>query len=478
MATAQDITGMTGIRADLNAKGVGNDRIGFNKATGMVTIDGQDFIKPVTVQKGVSYADPNAYGQAYSAFDTAQKAKTAETNFMNAINNPAANPFDQQITDFLGQLTQRINNPTPYDVYSDPAYAAHQAQVDRSSQRGIRAAQEAFGASGFGRSTQLGERAQNIQNDANEYMQLQIVPQLRAANQAQQAQELNNLFNLFGALTGQQGVMDSRARNQTDMLAELLGYTTGRADRAQDVQYRTGRDAVQDNQWMQTFEENKRQYGEQFAYQKARDAIMDERDKRDFDEDVRRFGINEAMQRQQMRQSAANAAASNALARDNASFNRLMAIWEATGKAPAGIPGVAEGTPIGGKGAGMTQADMQKEASEMTSLIRSGQLTPAQALTQIDDDAAIGIYSPENAAFLRAQVQRISPQYSKPALTESELKQADPKMKTDREIEAEAIQKGLPVLDYKTWYKSPEGRLGGTDYETWKKLFGPRISAG
>lgn len=448
MPTAQDINGLTGVRADLVSKGIANDRIGWNQNTGMVTIDGQDFLKPTTVVKGTSYADPTAYSNAYNVFDTNQKAKTAETNFLNAINNPAANPYDSQVNDFLSQITNKINNPDPYNVYADPGYAAYQAQADRNAQRSIRAAQEAYGASGFGRSTQVGERAQNIQNQADEYMQLQIVPQLTSAHQAQQAQELSNLFGVLNALGGQQSVYDNRNSQQTGFLSDLLGYTTGRADRAADTQYKTVRDAVADMQ-----------YADQVAYQKERDKIADEQAKKTFDENVRQFGLNYALDQQQMKQSAASAAASNALAREKFEYEKQQDASKAAADASAGL----------------SQKDLQSEASEMISALRSNKLTPQAAYQQIADDERLGIYSKENADYLRSQLEAISPQLKQPEVPDNQLSSLDPNMLSDKQIEAEARAKGLPTLDYRSWYKSANGRLGGVDFATWKRLYGPRL---
>src|SRR5690606_21181960 len=134
LATAQDVLGMIGVRNELINRGISNDRIGWNQTTGTVTIDGQDFLKPTTIYQDRAYEDPTKFNNAFNVFDTAQRQRTAETNFMDAINTPAVNPYDQQITDMLTQLTQRINNPTPYNVYASPEYAAYQAQADRDAQ--------------------------------------------------------------------------------------------------------------------------------------------------------------------------------------------------------------------------------------------------------------------------------------------------------------------------------------------------------
>lgn len=48
--------GMLGIRDTLNARGINNNRIGWNAQTGMVTIDGRDAFKPSAMSEGTTYA--------------------------------------------------------------------------------------------------------------------------------------------------------------------------------------------------------------------------------------------------------------------------------------------------------------------------------------------------------------------------------------------------------------------------------------
>lgn len=216
-------------RQALNNMGVDNNRIGYNN--GYVTVDGQNIFKPGANQNGVSYVNQAMLNSAQGQINqlntqnrllnqvvnpqaTVNPYDAQITQQLAQLNQPvAANPYDSQIADVLAQLTQRINNPTPYDPYTSAEYAAQQAAAQRGAQQSTRAAQESMGASGFGRSTNLGDRAQNIQNQANEYLQLQVIPQLIAANQAQQQQGLANLSSLVNALSGQQGVYDTRGQN-------------------------------------------------------------------------------------------------------------------------------------------------------------------------------------------------------------------------------------------------------------------------
>jgi len=208
-------------------------------------VDGKDFIKPQSINEGTSYTDQNTFNQALQQM---QGQPTQQP----------VNPYDTQANDLLTQLMNQIKNPQQFDPYSSPQYAAAQQQVQRQSNQGIRAAQESLGASGFGRSTNLTDRAQGIQNNANEYLQTQIIPQLIQQNQAQQQQQFGNLSNILGQVTQQQGLYDNRQQQQLE------------------------------NQLTQ----------EEIAYQKARDLITDEQYKMQFDESVRQFGIQAALERE------------------------------------------------------------------------------------------------------------------------------------------------------------------------------------
>ncbi|MBY0205245.1 hypothetical protein [Paenibacillus cucumis (ex Kampfer et al. 2016)] len=219
-----------GVRQALNGMGVDNKRIGYNN--GYVTIDGQNVIRPQVNAGGTSYTSQGNLNSIQGQVNQLNQANT----IMNRVTNPQAtvNPYDTQINDVLAQLTQGINNPAAYDPYASPEYAAYQAQAQRNTQQGIRTAQEALGASGLGRSSILSDRAQGIQNDANEYMQLQVIPQLIAANQAAEQQKIGNLANLMGLMSNQQGLYDARDQNQFNNSFNVLGYLADQNQRGLD----------------------------------------------------------------------------------------------------------------------------------------------------------------------------------------------------------------------------------------------------
>ena len=209
-----------GVRQALNGMGVDNNRIGYTN--GYVTIDGQNVIRPQVNAGGNTYTSQGNLNSIQGQVNQLNQSNS----IMNRVTNPQAtvNPFDTRISDVLTQLTQGINNPAAYDPYSSAEYAAYEAQAQRQAQQGIRTAQESLGASGLGRSSILSDRAQGIQNDANEYMQLQVIPQLIAANQAAEQQKLGNLSNLMGLMSNQQATYDTRDQNNFNNSFNALGY--------------------------------------------------------------------------------------------------------------------------------------------------------------------------------------------------------------------------------------------------------------
>jgi hypothetical protein len=222
----------------LNEQGVDNNRIGWDSKRGTVTVDNREFMKPNKVYQGTSYADKSGFNQAYNTFNKPQQQtyqpqsyqqnviSTGQQNpYQNMANN--VNPADQQVNDMIGSIMQQMNNREQFDPYSSPAYEAAEARSERAAQQGIRAAQESMGSAGFGRSTALGERAQGIQNDQNEYLMTQVIPQIMAQNEAKKQQELQNMMSMLNPMMNQQGVYDSR--DQFDRNFALNeGQVTGR----------------------------------------------------------------------------------------------------------------------------------------------------------------------------------------------------------------------------------------------------------
>jgi hypothetical protein len=251
------VSGMDfGIRKGLVDRGVSDADIGFNKSNGWVTIGDKDFIKAPKNYNGTTYTTEQDFNSAWNThqksnqqpdpnrFNAMHMNPSGVTGRITAASNPTPqaqaipgytpfntnNPYDPKFDSLLSSLLNQANNPTPVDVnaiYASPQWAAYQQNAEKSAQQGIRAAQESMGASGFGRSTGLGERAQGIQNDATSYLNTQVLPQLMSQAQADKQQQLQNQMAVLGQLGNQQGVFDTRFNNANNLAIDQ-GQLTGK----------------------------------------------------------------------------------------------------------------------------------------------------------------------------------------------------------------------------------------------------------
>ena len=254
-----------GVRQGLAGKGVQNQDIGYNPNSGFVTVKGQNFMKPQKMYQGTSFTTQPDFNTAWDTYSKQQQAPAmgatvgvgqgamqgapmtaqqpisgmgavagvgntaAQTPYQQPTQTQATPPADNQLNDLIQMLLQQAQNPTPTDVnaiYGSPQWAAQQAQAQRSAQQGIRAAQESMGSAGFGRSTALGERAQGIQNQATEYLQTQVLPQLMAAQQQERQQQLQNQMAMLDVLSRQKSEADQLALQQ-EQLGLQRGQLTG-----------------------------------------------------------------------------------------------------------------------------------------------------------------------------------------------------------------------------------------------------------
>jgi len=320
------------IRQALNDQGIGNERIGWDNNRKMVTVDGKDFMQGTT-KNGTSYSNSNTFNQALNNFNGSGYSSIGPVGEPAVMD--AGNPYDNQVNSLLNDLMNRINNPQSYDVYNSPEYQAAQQNVQRQADQSIRGAQESLGASGFARSTNLTDRTQRIQNDANEYMNTQIVPQLLSQNQSQQQQDYNNLFNILNSLQGQQGLYDTREQQtfENDVtMATLTGYLPdGTPTSAQQQQELA-------NAWAQA---------DSLGY-----ITEDLADLIGIPAGTQTMAAKEyELSRQVQMGNLSNQQAQLALERDkNKNYQNQQALdnlyrqWEVTGVAPQGIPGVEVGT--------------------------------------------------------------------------------------------------------------------------------------
>lgn len=255
----------------------------------------------------------------YTAMGDTQKAQEAQ-NWIGMLGNVVSqpsNPEDAQYKQIVDMLMSGLNNQQPFDPYASPEFAAQEARSQRAAQQGIRSAQEALGSAGFGRSTVLGERAQGIQNEQEDFLRTQVIPQIIAQNEARQQQEFQNQMAMLEPFMKQQGFREDKRRYD------------------QDFGYQKERDIADDE------------------YKKARDAIEDEKYRLEFDEDVRRWGLeyatDKAYKQGQLdvsRYSAQTSRMGEERIGAGQNLDNLYRQWESTKVAPEGIPGVAAGTPF------------------------------------------------------------------------------------------------------------------------------------
>lgn len=285
---------MIGIRKELNKRGIGNERIGFNKAQNKVLVDNKPFIDAAKISGGTSFADPNAFNTAYNqAFGPTETVKQ-QTGMSSTTTETGQPNFAQTTNTFLQQLMDSFNNQQPVDPYGTPQYAAQKAMADQRAQDQLRAVQEALGQSGFARSTRLTDRAQRIAGDKENFLQTQIVPQILAQEEAKRQQQFNNLNNVIGLLSGLQNQQFNQdmARDQFGLQQDRFGFqqeqagidnefrqqqaAQAQANLEAEKAYRAERDSEEDQRWFAEY--NRR--GEQFAQQMGLNwAQLDQRQK-------------------------------------------------------------------------------------------------------------------------------------------------------------------------------------------------------
>jgi len=374
-------TDLLGVRDTLKTKyNIADENIGWNPNTNMVTLYGKDTIRPTSNVDGTTYAGQDVFNSASGSINALKQ----QNDLMSQYTNPQqqANPYDNQVASIISQL-QNMASAQPQNVYGTPQYAAAQAQAQKGAQQATRQAQESLGSSGFGRSTRLMDRTQGIQNDANQYLETQLVPQIQAQLQAQQQAQMQNLAGILNALGGQQQLYDTRQQTQRSNLAGIVDFLTNQQqteyanrqaeraanlDAAAKVGTQLGRVLQPKDDWSNLYNQTDAPLnlqGQELQRQTANDAITN-------DQWEREFASSEAYKRAQIEDMQAGRAISQANAArqaGNDSLANLYEVWDRTGIAPAGIPGVAEGTQLAAKGSssggGMTYNQKVSQLRQM-----------------------------------------------------------------------------------------------------------------
>jgi hypothetical protein len=205
----------TNVNTALKGKGVRPEHIGYNANTNAYSVNGKPFMRANKNYGGAGYTSAHDFAQAWKSYNQQpnQQAQPTTTGYnpyaSSASNN---NPYNQQVNDTISYLMNAAQHPQAIDPYSTAEYAAANAQAQRAAGQNIRAAQEAYGSAGFGRSYGLGERVNGIQNDATNYLMTQVVPNIIAAKQAEQQNQFNNSISALNQLIGQQSRADQQVQ--------------------------------------------------------------------------------------------------------------------------------------------------------------------------------------------------------------------------------------------------------------------------
>lgn len=418
-----------GVRQGLKQAGFTDDDIGFDANTGYVQLKNkntgmyENFIKPELNVQGTTYTSQDNFNNALQRYrQSQQQAATQAANqarlqqVQDQVLNyqRQENPYDTQINNLVQQIMQRVNRPQKFDVYSSPEYAAAQAQTQRQSQEGIRAAQEAFGAAGFGRSTNLGVAAQQEQNRANEYLTTQLVPQIIAQNQAREQQALQNLMSVINPLVGQQNTFDTRQNQEFNRVAEVLNYLTGRTDRAEDIQRQDNRWATEDDRWNKTFDYNKerddRNFNAEQEYRKWQQDFQTGRAKEQdsqfwakMEQDAKQAAASQGLQWEQLDQRRKEMAINQEFQKKQTQFGQGMQIFKETGQMPEymrefGVDPVA-----------LNNVATQQDVLALYDQISTGKIKPQDALKIIDDKVKLGAETPQDAEIMKNAIYTLYP---------------------------------------------------------------------
>lgn len=415
------------VRDWLNKQGY-NGKVGWDKNSQSVTLNGQQFYKPTNVQNGVSYGNQSDLSNALNKFKSGQRQEETQNN----------------IYDLVNKLKERVNTQFQYNPNNDPAYQSALSQANRNIQQGNRQAMETMNTRGILNSTVTGDRLGQIAQQEYGRVSDTILPQLMQQAYNRNQDQTANLAGLISTLQNQyQTTADNQYRNKVFnanqdqqqfqnniTMGQLTGQINGQPTTAEQQR-------LLQNAWSQA---------DALGYVTPALSQL--------------TGIPQGTQTLQAKQIA--------ISQQNADTSRM----NAENKQNQSI-------------------DIKSEVSGLNQAIKTGQLTPAQALQQINDDEQLGLYTPEQASYLREQLQTIAGQIPQPKA------QANPdtgmtttangqqvQIPSDQELnkmyytDPTGKAAGRALFDWIAWNKSPEGRYAGVSFEDWDKLYGPKLVQG
>jgi hypothetical protein len=378
----------------------------------------------------------------------------ASTHWMNQINTAIgkdSNPQVQQFNEYqkkqaelMNRFEGMMNQPNTYNPESDPRYQAYKKLYEKQAGVASQNAMETFNDRGILNSTVTSDRLGQIQQDAQQNA-LADIPEFYA--QDQQAQQ-------------------DRLRNT----AQLLGLVTDEARNAQEVNYRNERDEVGDRRYNEQFTAQQTQqewdnaFKEKgFDFNKAQQLWDNNFKNKSFEQGVKEFAQSNAMNWSRLSLQEREFVAEQAYKNEAMKLNREQFEFDKEQSSQD-----------------QSNVDINQEKQGLTDAIRSGQVTPGQAMQQIEQDKQLGFYSDQEAAALKAVVSQLAgfqgdqPKTAEQQQTEQvQREEIMANIPSDKEIEAEAAKLGYPRLDYRSYYKDPKGKTAGLSFEQWRSLYGP-----
>ncbi|ASS66207.2 hypothetical protein [Paenibacillus sp. RUD330] len=284
--------GEAGVRKYFNDNGYSN--VGYDKARGMVTVNGMDALAPSRIAGGTSYASNDALAASLS--------KVRNTEMGNKVNGQLAN------------IEELLKKPsyTPgqfnYDASADPIYQAALARAKTNAQGASGDAMAELNKRGILDSTITGDRVAGIQQDAVNQVDSELIPQLTQQAYQRWQNEENMKYQQSRDSVGDAG----------NLLSQLMGVdqaNRGNDQQQWDNRFQYGQAIGQFGNGQQTLQNKQNQ--ENMAYQRARDAIGDKQWQAQFDQSVKQFGLNYALQQLSENNQAAYQQAQIALSQDD-----------------------------------------------------------------------------------------------------------------------------------------------------------------
>lgn len=301
------------VREFLTGSGIKDDEITYNN--GRVMVKGRDFMGATPRADGSTYGDENQLNQAFNNYNFKDAMNTYQTNL--------AKPREQ----------------FSYDAQADPLYQNALGVAQRSAQTAGNNASVRLGARGIGNSQQALTTENQIQQRAVADVNSNILPQLMNQAYSRYNDELNR---------------DERSNAQRLQLAGMyndLGQQQFNNDRTLEQEAARKRQEHLDlaNALSQQYGVNVDPKDDPYyAYKQVEGLTPIATTK--YNDGLKQQGIENTRADKQLNATLSNMSSDNARATasearqaGNQQLANLYDIWDRTGVAPAGIPGVQEG---------------------------------------------------------------------------------------------------------------------------------------